>query len=326
MRITIAVWALLLGVLALAAGAGRGSTDDSKSVFDVRQSDEGVLISEAGKKVLFYQRQPRSIGGEYQRAHYIHPLYGLDGEILTEDFPRDHLHHRGVFWAWHQVQVAGKPIGDSWEAKGFRWDVKEAKPVQLDAGSMALRTVVHWKSPQWVDAKGVEKPFVEETTLIRVHRAAGGIRNVDFEIGLAALEEDVRLGGSEDEKGYGGFSPRFWLPADVRFTGRSGAVKPEVNAVQAGPWVDVSGTFAGGKTSGIAMLAHPSLPVFPPPWILRDRASMQNPVYPGREPKPLVRGKPLVLRYRLVVHRGDAAAAGIDKLQREYEAAPLPKY
>ena len=143
-------------------------------------------------------------------------------------------------------------------------------------------------------------------------------------ITLKALEDDLRLGGSDDEKGYGGFSPRFWLPADVRFTGRGGRIKPEVNAVQAGPWVDVSGSFASGKTSGIAMLAHPSLPVFPPPWILRDRASMQNPVYPGREPVLVSRAQPVVLRYRLVVHRGDAAQAGIDRLQAEYEREPLP--
>ena len=310
----------LLSVAALYA-------DEIRGPFAVRESDEGVLLLEGKTRVLFYQRKPKSLAGEFERAHYIHPLYGLDGEILTEDFPRGHLHHRGVFWTWHQVSVGGKKIGDPWMAQDFRWDVREAKTFSVDAGSIGLKTVVLWKSPQWVDPKGAQKPLVEETTRIRIHRAGDHARKIDFEITLAALEDDLRIGGSEDEKGYGGFSPRIWLPADVRFTGRGGVVKPEVTAVQAGPWLDVSGSLgAAGRTSGVAILTHPSLPVFPPPWILRDRASMQNAVYPGRAPVSLPRGKPLVLRYRLVVHRGDAAAAGIDRLQAEYETEALPRY
>ena len=34
-----------------------------------------------------------------------------DGQVLTEDFPADHLHHRGIFWAWHQVYVGEKAMG-----------------------------------------------------------------------------------------------------------------------------------------------------------------------------------------------------------------------
>ena len=133
---------------------------------------------------------------------------------------------------------------------------------------------------------------------------------------MEALDEGVSLGGSEDEKGYGGFSVRVRLPDGVRFTGRDGNVVPKVTAVTAGPWVDVSGGFDGpSRMSGVAILSHPSVPVFPPTWILREKASMQNAVYPGRTPVPLVPGKPVDLRYRLVIHRGDARQAGIDRLQ-----------
>ena len=54
--------------------------------------------------------------------------------------------------------------------------------------------------------------------------------------------------------------------------------------------------------------------------ILRSSRSMQNPMYPGREAVAIPRDKPLVLRYRLAVHRGDTAHADIEALQREYEA------
>src|SRR5262249_48094111 len=163
--------------------------------------------------------------GQFERANYVHPLYGLDGEILTEDFPADHLHHRGIFWAWHQVIVGGKKIGDPWMAKDFSWDVREAKAIRVDSASSALKLLVLWKSPLWTDGAGVPKPLVRESTSIRVHRAAEGRRKIDFEINLLALEKDLKIGGSEDDKGYGGFSPRIRLPEDIRMVGRKGAVE-----------------------------------------------------------------------------------------------------
>ncbi|MGH9880933.1 MAG: DUF6807 family protein, partial [Pyrinomonadaceae bacterium] len=199
------------------------------------------------------------------------------------------------------------------------WDVQEAKASRVDSSSSALKLVVLWKSPLWVDGAGSQKPLVRETTVIRVHRASEGRRKIDFDINLLALENDLRIGGSEDDKGYGGFSPRIRLPEDIRIVGRNGAVEAQNLSVDAGPWLDFSGSFHAGKVSGVAILTHPSVPGFPQRWILRKSKSMQNPVYPGRTPVLLSREKPLVLRYRLVIHRGDAQQARIDQLQREYE-------
>lgn len=66
------------------------------------ESSDGILVTESGSKVLYYQRAALSKDGKFARANYVHPLFGLDGSILTEDFPADHPHHRGVFWAWQQ--------------------------------------------------------------------------------------------------------------------------------------------------------------------------------------------------------------------------------
>src|SRR5665213_3822322 len=49
----------------------------------VNVSEEGVQIREDGKNVLFYQIRSKSMAGKYARAGYIHPLYGLNGEVLT---------------------------------------------------------------------------------------------------------------------------------------------------------------------------------------------------------------------------------------------------
>ena len=49
---------------------------------------------------------------------------------------------------------------------------------------------------------------------------------------------------------------------------------------------------------------------------------MQNAVYPGATPVPVPTDKPLVLRYRLVVHRGAVEGKQVDLWHREYARDP----
>ena len=281
-----------------------------------------VPAHERGPKVVHYQREARSRNGKLARSNYIHPLYDLEGNELTEDFPDDHPHHRGIFWAWHQIWIGDKRIGDSWALENFACDVTWVRA----RDNQEMEIFADWKSPRWLDDQGKQKPFVREATVIRVHEAEKDHRAIDFEIKLLALEPDVRIGGSEDEKGYGGFSPRVRLPEDVRFLGEKGEVEPQAGAIDAGPWVDIAGTYgANGQTSGVAILAHPSLPAFPPQWVLRRKGSMQNAVFPGAKPVPLSTTEPLVLRYRLVVHRGRATAEQVSGWQRQFAQQKLSR-
>ena len=298
-----------------------------KHPIKISETDQGFSVTDGGQKVMFYQRRHKSMDGKYTRANYIHPLYGFDGEILTEDFPADHLHHRGVFWAWHQVWLGDKKLGDSWAAEDFFWDIYDAEILTIDSKARALKLHVNWKSPLLTDANGRQQAFIKETTTIRIHRAEGDIRKIDFRIELLALKDNMRLGGSEDAKGYGGFTTRIPLPDGLAFTGTNGPVEPTNLSVEAGPWLDFSGNLGGqGKTSGLAILCHSSSPGYPQRWILRRKGSAQNPVFPGRHPVPLSREKPLVLRYRLIIHRGGVNDVNLDELQAEYNSTPEPLF
>ena len=304
---------------------GDRSVDESEAprtgVQATRQED-GYLFEENARPVLFYRLAPKSLDGRYERSNYIHPLYGLDGEILTEDFPEDHFHHRGVFWTWHQVLVGNVRAGDPWLAQNFSWDVRESAVLADGAG---VRVRLHWKSP---DFRGGAEAIVEETAAVCVHPAEDALRKVDFEIRLTPLHDDFRLGGSEDDKGYGGFSLRVKMLPDLTFTAANGPVTAGRNAADAGSWMDFSATFGGGgKKSGVAVLVHPSSIGYPQPWILRalPAKSMQNPVWPGRGPAPLAKGQEVVLRYRLILHRGGADAVPLADLWEEYRSAdPFP--
>jgi hypothetical protein len=275
------------------------------------KTDEGYQFFEAEAPVLFYRTTPKATEeGSYSRANYCHPVYGLDGQILTEDFPKDHPHHRGIFWAWHQVYVGNTPMGDMWACEDFTWDIHTVQILPPQQSAAALKAGVYWKSPRWKN--GLE-PFAKETVTIRAHQVADNTRLIDFDIGILALEEGLRIGGSNDAKGYGGFSARIILPADIRMTDPNGPVIPQNEAVAAGDWMDFSGT-VGNAVSNFAILVHPSNPGHPRRWILRASGSAQNVAYPGREPIPISTTRPLVLRYRLVLHKN----ADLNLLAGEY--------
>jgi hypothetical protein len=215
------------------------------------------------------------------------------------------------------VRINGAAVQDQWVNRDSFWMLQDARS-ESDARSASLALRVVWESPQFTDARGQRRPFVEERSVTRVHRAEGAIRAIDFHQRLTALVDGVEIGGSEDAKGYGGFSYRIAMPPDIRFTGQQGAVTPIENAVGASPWMDVSGSYGKSGKSGLTVLTHPSTTGFPQPWILRARSSMQNAVYPGRQPVAIPRDRPVILRYRLVVHRGELAPADIERLQAEY--------
>lgn len=271
----------------------------------VEHTAEGVLVKQGEEKVLFYQKETKSKEGKYPRANYVHPLYGIDGAELTEDFPADHLHHRGIFWAWHQVIIGEKNIGDTWECKDFEWDVLTLGHQQENKGALSLHTQVLWKSPLYTTVQGGKKPFLKEETKITVHPKTKNHRVIDFEISLLALVPDLKLGGSDDQKGYGGFSVRMKMPEDIRFVSKEGEIVPSAGQVNAGQWVNISGSLAANSgKAGMVIMRYPNHPLHPQPWILRKSGSMQNPVYPGRIPVSISDKKPTILKYRLVVYKG----------------------
>lgn len=282
------------------------------------ETSEGYWILEGNQKVLFYQQATRSLDGKYPRANYVHPLLDLDGNEITEDFPADHPHHRGIFWAWHQCLVGSSSAGDGWACQDFNWQVHQVRPRQKRKWA-ALEVQVTWSSPAIRHDNGQPVPLVDERTTIRVQRAGTDIRVIDFDIQLHALVPELKLGGSNDAKGYGGFSPRFRMPDKVDFLGESGPVEPITTALEGGGWMHLSGDFGRqGSRSGITIMCHRSVPGFPQGWILRRSGSMQNAVYPGATPLPLEIGSPWRFRYRLLLHRGPVQPRQIEQYYQAY--------
>ncbi|MCF8714743.1 PmoA family protein [Joostella atrarenae] len=267
-------------------------------------SPAGVLISEGEKKVLFFQKETKALDGKYPRANYIHPLYDMDGAILTEDFPEDHLHHRGIFWAWHQLLVNNVSIGDGWECKNISWDVKNITTTANNDGSLQLNTTVFWNSSIYKEKSG-RASFVKEETAITIHPSEENYRVIDFEISLLALADNLKIGGSDDIKGYSGFSARLKLPEDILFSSSEKNITPINEAIKAERNVVISGSFNNNKKSGLIIIASKENPSPNNEWILRSKNSMQNAAYPGQKPIYVSTEDPIVLKYRIIIYKND---------------------
>lgn len=311
---------LRVGALVLLAGLGAG---EAWGEFTLRMAGEELTVVEDGKPVLVLHGDmvaaPAGVAEHYRRSAYIHPLYGLDGEVLTEDFPGDHYHHRGVFWAWPQG-LAGKRLMDVWTLKDARqvfdsWDERE---VRDGAAHVTLRS-------KWVFDDASTEPVLRETVSIVVHPATETGRPIDFTLRLDNVSgQAFTLLGAKD-KGYGGFCVR--PPAarkPMTFTTSTGVLSEDALRA-ATPWADVSFAREDAEAkSGMAIFQHPGNPGYPHDgWLMRHYAFL-GVAWPHEAPHTIEHGDSLTLRYRLYVHRGDAAAGQVAEAFARYVASEKP--
>ncbi len=249
-------------------------------------------------------------GGTYERADYISPLFGLDGEELTEDYPRDHPHHRGVWWSW-PVTRWNDQVTDIWAVRGVRAHPVSIKSFAAGPVAATIQAESVWK---WAD----KDPIVNEKVLIRAYRQAGDCRVVDVDVRLTALVDGVAIGG-RPKRGYGGFALRA-APCTERKT------TLHTDPAEAKPrrsWLDYSGVYAGGKgTSGTTIFEHVSNPDYPNPLHEYLGCNCVMPAFPAAREVPLPKGKTLLLKHRLLIHRGGNDQTKAGDVWNAYEDPP----
>jgi hypothetical protein len=273
-----------------------------------KKSTEGVEISENNKPVLFFQTKPKSVEGKYERSGYVHPLYGLDGNVVTEDMPEDHPYHRGIFWAWHQVIVNGKNVADGWMSDKITFEPGKIQVKKSDK-NIILNSQLVWKI---TDSGKAPVNIINEISRINILKAEEHFRIIDFSILLKPLVKNISLGGSDDIKGYGGFCLRLKLPENIQFISGDEIVEPKETAVMAGPWMDFK-----MNGPGVVVLGYKNEKDEKHPWILRKAKSMQNVPYPGRTPVAIP-AEGLKLDYRVILHDETLTKDEIEKLYRDY--------
>jgi hypothetical protein len=213
--------------------------------------------------------------------------------MLTRDWSKDHPHHRGIYWAWPEVEF-GKKLGDL-----HALQIVFARPTgkirivnNPDYAQVEAENLWMWKD---------SIPVVSEVAIIRAYRATDKGRIIDLSFRFIALRDSVSLARRET-KYYGGLNIRMQTPKfqDISFYRDSSVNKP------ARAWSDLSGLFAGSETrSGLLVLQHHQNPDYPGEYIQYPDLSWIQPAFPASGTRyKLAAGVPLVLRYRLLIHSG----------------------
>jgi hypothetical protein len=234
--------------------------------------DGRLALTERGNPVLVYNYGPQLKEGapeNRRRCCYIYPLYTPSGVSILDDFPKDHWHHRGLFWAWPVVETEGKTY-DEW----MNMTVKDhtTKPPVTKGGRLQVQNT--WQ----IDGRDI----VREGVVLTALPSQGDAREVTVELTLEALANPVTLKGSrETGKSYGGFSARF-APREDTILRADGETLSKDEDLTTRHWAELEGTY-GGKKAVLRITPDASDPGVPYQWCLR-KYGFVGASFPGRTP------------------------------------------
>ncbi|HWQ54319.1 MAG TPA: DUF6807 family protein [Bryobacteraceae bacterium] len=278
-----------------AASASRRTQVTVPAGFAFRDvSATSLELTEGGRPVFVYHHGMQLKAGvpeRYLRSSYLHPVYAPDGTVVTDDFPRDHFHHRGLSWMWPVVRVEGKQY-DPWacepgmQTRFVRWMARGAA-----AGRARLAVENGWFIG--------ERKVVAETVDMVVHPAAANRRSFDLALTFEAVEAPVEIAGTPDgNKGYGGLSFRFAPREATAIITEKGKEARDTNMAPH-PWAELAAAYQGRRASARVDI-DPGHPGYPNGWCLRHYGFL-GVNYPGLKPLTLEAGKPLVLKYHVTL-------------------------
>lgn len=274
-------------------------------------NSKSVVLKDGEKPVLVYNHGMMlkdGVPADRTRSSYVHPLYGMDGEVLTDDFPKDHYHHRGLFWAWPHVRSDGKEY-DIWTLKGAEQRFERWISKNVEARLAVLEVENGWYA--------ANRKLATERITLKVHPANEDSRSLDVKLVITPVGAPLTLAGAEG-KSYGGFTLRFAPRTDTVITTPLGNGKDDLPMTRL-PWADLTAKYQGmPQPSGAAIFVPKSHPDFPPMWLTRHYGVLCL-GWPGTTPQTFEPGKPITLEYRVWIHRGAADAETLKAAYGQYE-------
>jgi len=295
---------------------------------NVQLAREGnkLNVRVAGHSVLSYQTQPSELPSPnikpiFRRGGYIHPVYSPSGRMVTDDYPDDHFHHHGIWFAWTKTEFEGRhpdfwnmgdgsgrvdfeAVDETWSGPvhaGFR-----SRHRATDLSGAAPRVALNegWEAMVY-QAGAVPKPF---------YRFDLTITNTSATNNPLVLEE-YRYGGM----GFRGH--RNWKDKDnVFFLTSEGKDRSNGNATRA-RWCHVGG-MVSGQLVGIAILGHPANFRSPQPMRINPDDPFLNFAPSQMGQFTIKTGEPYVARYRFIVFDGPPDKVELDRLWNDYANPP----
>lgn len=281
-----------------------------------------LTISASGRKALTFQggsgeAPSAEIKPIFRRGGYIHPVFTPAGRIITDDYPPDHFHHHGIWFAWTKTEFEGRHP-DFWNVGDGTGKIEFVALDQTWSGSVHAGFKSRNRS---VDVSAPRPVTVlNEQWVVTVYNVGQGakpytmfdlVSTQDLATSSPLVLPEYRYGGI----GFRGH--RQWLAKDnCDFLTSEGKDRNNGHGTRA-RWCHIGGRI-DGQLAGIAILDHPSN--FRAPQAMRI-----NPDQPFFCYSPsligdwkIEPGKPYVSRYRFIVYDGAPDTVELDRLWNDY--------
>ncbi|MGC6458286.1 MAG: PmoA family protein [Akkermansiaceae bacterium] len=138
------------------------------------ENDEIIRVSLDEKPVLEYLKKekpvPAGMKKAYRRSGYLHPVFSPGGQEVSGDFPEDHPHQHGLFFAWTRAKFDDKQV-DFWNLAKETGRVEFRRVEGKEIGEKHLSfSVKH----AFVARKGHERrDVIHENWTVTVHETTG---------------------------------------------------------------------------------------------------------------------------------------------------------
>lgn len=244
-----------------------------------------------------------------QKYPYFYPVNGpASGQSVTTESSDPYPHHHSLFFGCDRVNGA-----NFWQEGNERGQIVSRGPRLMQAaGDLIVFTdECFWQQPG-------QPPVMRDLRRIEIKAPNESLPIIDFKIRLQPLT-DLRILKTNHSLFSARVVPELNVEAGGALVNAAGNSGEKETFGIASPWMDYSGS-RGLVLEGIAILQNPANRWFPCQWFTRDYGFFSpTPMYWLENDRlDLPKGEPIALKYRVVVHAGDAESAGIAGVFEQY--------
>jgi hypothetical protein len=285
-----------------------------------------LRIADGDRQMLEYQAEPGvlprpEIDPIYTRGGYIHPVLTPGGKAVTDDFPPNHIHQHGIWFAWTRTEFQGRQP-DFWNMGQGKGRIEFAGMDKTWSGPVhAGFNAQH----RFVDlTAGEPRTVLNEKWETRAYRLGSGSSHFVFD--LTSTQEcagPVPL--VLPDYYYGGLGVRGnWLwngPGKAFFLTSEGVTNRVAGNQTRGRWCYMGGMI-DGQLAGIAILGHPENFRAPQPMRLHPNEPFFCFAPSQAGDWEIAPGQKYISRYRFVVFDGPPDRTKLDRLWHDYAHPP----
>ncbi len=280
-----------------------------------------------GKDLVFQYNHapvepPEGVGPEFTRSAYINPLFSPGGKLLTEDFPADHYHHKGIWFPWTSTEFDGKKI-DFWNLGKKEGTVRHVGYGDIESGPVFGRFVA---KHEFVDLTQ-NKVALNETWEVTLYGTGGkkaGMWIFDLRSRQSCASKSPLLLKKYRYGGMGYRGPKEWKGDNYVVLSSEGKTKKDGHTTRA-KWCAHSGSIDGTWITVVVMGCPKNLRFPEPMRIWPKGGCFFNYTLVQAGDLEMVPDKEYTFTYRFFVHEGKIDAERAERAWQDFGNPPVAK-